>query len=369
MFSPKFIDFSRIHHTPLAGGRYPLTMDRKIIGIACNGEGFGHAARAAALYPHLQEHHDVIFFAPQTIAPFIRQHVEEAAVVDIPHFGFVKKDHAIDYPSTAKENLKKIIESLPRFNELARGLKELGVKALISDFEPVTAHAANRAGIPVINLNHPGVVLKYLDLSVDALLAKAVASLMMPPAGEHLLCSFYDGDIGPILRRELREAEPVRGDHILVYTKSDSREAVHTALGNYPALEFRCFPDPGASYDEALITCRAVIAPAGHQALSEALCLGKAVLAFPQIGQFEQRLNAVMLERSGWGLAGDIMDIKGSIDRFLSCLDEFPRPSDRKVTFTLHDDTQEAARKLLAFIDGHAGMRKPYIPKLRLLPA
>ncbi len=50
-----------------------------------------------------------------------------------------------------------------------------------------------------------------------------------------------------------------------------------------------------------LARCSCIISTAGHQLISEALCLGKPVLAVPEPGQYEQSINALYLERMGGG--------------------------------------------------------------------
>ena len=114
---------------------------------------------------------------------------------------------------------------------------------VISDFEPLTANAAAKAGIPLINLNHPAVVRRYFSLLPDAVSAKVVAAFMTPPAQKNLICSFYDGDVGPILRQEIRRAQPERGDYILVYVKKSSSVAVKKILAQFPRQDFHFFPD------------------------------------------------------------------------------------------------------------------------------
>jgi uncharacterized protein (TIGR00661 family) len=57
-----------------------------------------------------------------------------------------------------------------------------------------------------------------------------------------------------------------------------------------------------------LSTAKAVIATAGFTLMSEALYLGKPYLAFPMQGQFEQHLNAHMLDLLGYGAQGHTAD-------------------------------------------------------------
>lgn len=351
-----------MEHTSYSG-----TMKRESIAFSCASEGYGHVARVVALAPILMEAYELYFFAAEPVEHVIREHIPDARIIPIAHLGFVIENHRIDYLSTTALSLKNIIGQLPEFPHLVRMLRSLSLTALISDFEPITAYAAWLAGIPVLNLNHPGIVLKFRPTGFEAIMAQAVARMMMPVANKHLICSFYEGDVGPILRSGLKGTGPTRGEHILVYTKKDSRRQLLAALERFKEVEFRVFPDPHGSFDQSLLTCRAMIGPAGHQSLSEAICLRKPTLAFAQRGQFEQQLNARMLERSGWGSAGTIDAIEDSVSSFLEQLDSYPRKQDEHFQFTLEDDTGHAIAEIRSFISS-CSKRHPkrglYTPRL-----
>jgi uncharacterized protein (TIGR00661 family) len=230
-------------------------------------------------------------------------------------------------------------------------------------WEPCSSLAAAQCGVPVLNLNHPGVVLKFLSLSPVAWVAQAVAGLMMPPAHKTLICSFYRGDVGPIIRRELRRVIPASGDYYLVYAKDSSRDRVRAVLSRFPEVRFRIFPDSSADFDEALTGCRGVIAPAGHQLLSESLYLGKPVLAIPQTGQFEQKLNARMLRHSGRGYEARMDTLERSLRRFIADIDRFPLPATGMEVFRFTDDTGRAASLISRFVAEYS--RVPHLRRTR----
>jgi uncharacterized protein (TIGR00661 family) len=241
---------------------------------------------------------------------------------------------------------------------MALKMKEQKIAGVLSDFEPFTATAAWKAGIPLLNLNHPAVVLRYFSLLPDAVSAKVVASVMTPPAQKNLICSFYDGDVGPILRDEIRRAVPVKGDYILVYVKESSREQVRTALSAFPEKDFRFFPDHSQNFISALAGCSGVIAPAGHQLLSESLFLKKPVLAIPQKGQYEQRLNTRMLKASGWGRGADLNNLARDAEAFLKDLDQFPFEPDPFHKFLFDDHTGRTADIILSFFEKEGRLSK-----------
>lgn len=321
------------------------------IVYGCNGEGRGHAARTAALWPLLRVRHDITVWAPESIDSFLHEKCDGIQTRPIPGLHFAHNGHRILYLETLKKNLSIIGNRRKIVTLLAREMRENGVQGVISDYEPLTAMAAVKAGIPLINLNHPSVVLRTASLRGDAISAKIVSSIMSPPAQKNLICSFYDGDVGPILREEVRNAVPSRGDYILVYLKASSAEAVKSTLKAFSDTEFRFFPDPSRDFIDSLAGCRAIIAPAGHQLLSEALYLKKPVLAIPQEKQYEQRLNARMLKASGWGRGTDLSNLGKDLRKFLDELDRYPRKASPLYRFRTDDYTEVTANMISEFFE------------------
>ncbi len=326
---------------------------KKLISFGVAGEGRGHAARTIALTEALQEHYKVMIFAPQSIRRFLAESLPETEIIEIPGINFHKENHVVRYRKTLLKNLTKIGRIQPEVRRLSSLMSEFGVTALVSDFEPYTALAAKSLNLPVLNLNHPGVVLRYFSIKPDALAAKLAARIMMPRGTQDLICSFYGGDIGPIIRKNIKAVKAENGNYYVIYTKEESRNLIIDALKLFPDIDFRVFPDDQYDFIEALAGCRGVISSGGHQMLSEALFLKKPVLAFPQKMQFEQRLNAIMLERSGWGMYGDINRIGKSIGRFIKSIDSFPFRRTNNDNFLFDDSTFAAAKCIRNFTEAN----------------
>ncbi|HDQ14962.1 MAG TPA: hypothetical protein ENN41_09140 [Sediminispirochaeta sp.] len=158
------------------------------------------------------------------------------------------------------------------------------------------------------------------------------------------MSSFYQGDVGPIIRREIREAQPETGDFFLVYLHESMRPQVVEELEKR-GLKHQVFPQPGEDFVAALASCRGVITNAGHQLLSETLHLKKPVLSLPFEKQYEQTLNAKMLEKSGRGIVGRLTSLEEYLDKYLSFTEHFDpsyRPSEAGVHFRLEDDSRRA---------------------------
>ena len=158
-----------------------------------------------------------------------------------------------------------------------------------------------------------------------------------------LISSFYQVDIGPILRDEIKNAAVKNEDFILVYLKNSLGEQLKPILSKIDNVKFRCFPDNEKDFISSLISCKGVIASAGHQLISECLHLKKPALVFPEVAQYEQELNANMLVKTGWGMIGDIKMAEKSILEFSKNLNNFPfKDSDNNYNFILHDDLENA---------------------------
>ena len=321
------------------------------IVYGCNGEGRGHAARTAALWPELNRSLDITVWCPESIQPFLYEKCHDIRIQTIRGLHFSLREHRVDYWGTIVMNSPILGKFNTITDQMAKEMKERGIQGVISDFEPFTAVASAKAGIPLINLNHPAVVRRSLSLLPDAVSAKIVASFMTPPAQKNLICSFYDGDVGPILRDEIRQAVPRKGDYILVYVKKSSAEEIKRILADFPKKEFHIFPDYEKDFVTSLAGCAGVIAPAGHQLLSEALFLKKPILAIPQQGQYEQRLNARMLKASGWGRQTEMKKLKGDLTTFLEELPFFPFKTGPFHTFRTDDDTGKTASIIQDFFE------------------
>ena len=329
----------------------------KII-YGCNGEGRGHAARTAALWPELRQDLDITVWSPESIQSFLYEKCQDIRIRTIPGLHFSLQKHRVDYWGTIVMNMPLIGRFNKITDQMAREMKDNDIQGVISDFEPFTAVASAKAEIPLINLNHPAVVRRSFSILPDAVSAKAVASFMTPPAQKNLICSFYDGDVGPILRKEVRQAVPEKGDYILVYVKKSSADEIREILGDYPDREFHIFPGPDKDFVTSLAGCAGVLAPAGHQLLSEALFLKKPVLAIPQQGQYEQRLNARMLKASGWGRQTEMKRLREDLTAFLEDLPRFPFKADPFHTFRTGDDTEKTASIIRYFFTTETSGKK-----------
>ena len=329
------------------------------LGIAINGEGRGHFSRARALAEILEKNYRIVFWAPEHLAGELSGYFPDAKVRTIPYLKFVQRGFSIDYMKTASVNAGLLLFPDSVCAKISRELVEEKVEAVISDFEPFTSRAAKMSGLPVLQLNHPGVVTRIASLSPVTIASQLVALYMMANSDRTIICSFFSGDVGPIVRAELRSKKITNGDYFVVYQKPLYRDYLAPVIAATGRDRFRIFPDPKADYAESLAGCAALIAPAGHQSISEALALGKPVFAIPVEGQYEQELNAQKLRESGFGDFSLYREIGTSLPRFIESLPKYERAiaaarlagrrSDKR-SWACFDETGRAAAMVENFI-------------------
>jgi UDP:flavonoid glycosyltransferase YjiC (YdhE family) len=320
------------------------------IAYSCNGEGFGHVSRLATLLPHLEQIHEIGLFLPRSVVPFLVGKVGPRSWTPIPGLHFVHRGDKILFQESFLKGLPVALAFPFTVARLARQLRAGGYQAVICDFEPHLAWAAKLAGLPVFQLNHPGILTRVRDHGLGPWFGALGTRLMEGPWDERILVSFFNGDVGPLLRPALRRRKPRNRGTIVVNLKPSYRAPVLAVLARYPGWKWRVFPAPGQNFDTALLDCTAVISPAGHQVLAEALALGKPILALPQDGQPEQHLNAVKLLATGRGRVGTLATFEDDLKAFLADLPRLRKAGPLPAGFNLQDGTPALLSRLERFL-------------------
>lgn len=315
------------------------------IAISINGQGRGHLTRMTALGQSLSAEHELVFWCPEKYHAFLAENFPGSYIYPIPHYQFILDGPKIDLIKTSLVNVEHFI-GLPTYtSDLVDQLHLMDIDLVLSDFEPFLPKAARKAGIPIIQLNHPAVVLRSVAFTAEALLAKVISTSMMGEYDIRIISSFYNGDVGPIIRKEIKNAVPGNGDYFVVYLYHTMSSKILEQIDRVRGIRYKVFPNPDENFISALAGCRGVITNSGHQLLSEALHLGKPVLSIPMEGQFEQKLNAEMLNKAGRGVIGSVETIQRDLASYFDFVDGF-NPSQtagaEKIKFCLQDDTVSA---------------------------
>lgn len=319
-------------------------MSRIIYGVS--GEGSGHSSRAREMVRHLQERgHEV------KIVSYDRGYRNLAADFDclqVEGLRIISRNNRVSALGTIWDNLRRGRRAWQRLRELRALFAGFRPDCVITDFEPSTAWLARMYKLPLISLDNQH-RMRYMKFDVPGWLrfeqwqTRTIIRLMIPNPDVALAITFFRGEItndrtflfAPILRREVCSLQTSSGDFHLVYMTGRFDSLVAT-LKQFPShrfvvygyndrgssdqgddanLEYREFSTDGFLQD--LAACQSVIATAGFTLISEAMHLQKPYLAFPMHGQFEQKLNALCLERLGVGMAANTADSETLAEFFL----------------------------------------------------
>lgn len=323
------------------------------IACSCAGEGFGHAARMVVLQGLLEPVHRVEWFIPREVQGFLQGKIPGFRCRTIPAFTFTKKDDRVLLVPTVLGNLGRILAFPFRVMALAQVLRREGIQAVIADFEPHLPRAARLAGIPVLQINHPGIVTRYPAPGPAEAATCLGARLLEGPWDRRIHISFYGGDMAPLLRKSLFRHPLAHNGTVVFNLKESLRPEALRVLAEKPRLKAELYPRPGGNFDLALAQCSAVVSTAGHQIIAECLALGKPLLVLPQKGQWEQELNARMLETLGLGMRGSLATLSADLDRFEARLPEFREAMMRTWPpgFRKGDGTADLARALGDFLE------------------
>ena len=240
---------------------------------------------------------------------------------------FVHEEGKINNLRTLRHN--KVLQ----FFRDIRQLPVADYDLVITDFEPVSAWAAKRAGKTCIGIGHQyafhyPIPLRGSNLSSRAIMRHfAPASLSLGLHWHHFGHNILP-PIADIPNCSDRHSDPRK---IVVYLGFESPQTVIPLLEPmddylfYYYGEFERPEDRGniqlrplnrAGFHQDLHTCGGVISNAGFELASEAIQLGKKLLVKPLQGQMEQLSNAAALEQLGLGVTMDRLEA-GTIRHWL----------------------------------------------------
>jgi uncharacterized protein (TIGR00661 family) len=324
---------------------------RKIF-VSLSSGGLGHVSRTLALLPGLAARHEVHVGAQGGALAMLRRAAKVADLPvelhPIPSLAYrFRDDGRLDFFRTFIVGYGRLYRH-GRIAECITLLDRIGAEAVVSDFDPFMAWAAERSGRPYIycaaayffshfrdhfqalgDRRQATVLAQLTNLFFPRKEAATViptfrtagrvargrrrvtkppsvinsALLAAPVETRRHLLAYLGGDYHAGLLPHLREA----GVPVLVYGFGD-RESE----GN---LTFKRFHP--IRYAESMASARALVTPAGHQSLSEVLYLGKPSLSVPLRGSWEQQLNAKLFARLRPGAVADFAEVDAARIRAL----------------------------------------------------
>ena len=338
------------------------------------GEGLGHAMRSRVILDHLFDRgHEVEIVASGRAVDFLRQHFAERGLVHRIHgMHIVYDENRVKRGSTFFGNVLAGAAALPEqiaayFDVISKFRAQL----VISDFESWTYYYAKLHGLPILSIDNMQ-LLSRCTIDAEAIsdhraafeLTKTFIKAKLPFCNHYLITTFVRLPVRkpdtslfpPILRPEILNAVPSRGEHLLIYQTAEGYESLLDTLqrtglecriyglrrgltqdvveGN---LRFRPFNE--LRFVEDLASARGVIAGGGFTLMGEAVYLKKPMLAVPVEGQFEQILNAHYLAKMGYGRYASsladpaaLLDFVAGIPEHAHCLEAYQQEGNRELT-------------------------------------
>ena len=324
------------------------------------GEGMGHAMRSRVVLEHLvAQGHDVQVIASQRAVDYLSQRV--ANVQRIHGLHIVYDENRVRRGKTLWSNVLAGTAAVPaQIRAYFDMVERFRPEVVISDFESWTYFYAKLHRIPVLSIDNIQMInrCKHAPEIIDAdrtgfEVARAFVKSKLPNCDHYLITSFYYPELRkkdtslypPILRPEILAARPggssaagagaaKSGAHLLVYQTAEGNDALAQALAD-SGLECRIYgmrrgiqqeqvegnlryrPFSESEFIADLASARAVVAAGGFTLMSECVYLHKPMLSSPVEGQFEQLLNALYLEREGYGRYAPTVDA-AALEAFLA---------------------------------------------------
>lgn len=310
-----------------------------------NGEGAGHSTRAKEVLSHLIAQGHVVHVA--SFDRGLRNLSPTFEVTEIYGFRFAYVNNRVRYRRTIAKNLITVPQAAKSLSRLKALVEDWKPDLVITDFEPLTCHVGHRNKLPVISIDNQhcltNAVVSYpSQFRRDAAAAKLVTRMMTPRADAYLVISFFTAPIKkrntflfpPLLRKDILDATPTQGDHVLVYVTSPA-PALAKLLSSVrcPLIAYGfgregqegniLYKKPSVEgFFADLVSAQAIIANSGFSLVTEALHLGKPYLAVPVSHQFEQIFNAYWLDKCGYGAYWDRLT-KECVESFLYNLPQY----------------------------------------------
>lgn len=337
------------------------------------GEGMGHATRSSVILEHLTKQHEVHVVVSGRARDYLAQRFEN--VHKIWGLTIQYEGNSVRKLGTLLENLKGAVKGFPEniraYFDLVDDFKP---DVVVSDFESFSYLYATNHMLPCISVDNMQIINRakhepelLAGHEREFELTKNIVKAKLPGCFHYLVATFFYPELRKdrttllpsILRPEILAAKSEPGEHLLVYQTSTTNTQLMDALkaSGLPCkvygvrrgikadevdanLTFRPFSEAG--FIDDLRTARAVVAGGGYTLMSEAVYLHKPLLSLPVQGQFEQTLNALYLQRLGYGRHAEVLD-KPTLDAFLA---EVPRCAE-----TLKGYSQDGNKLMLASLD------------------
>ena len=222
--------------------------------------------------------------------------------------------------------LKTAFDAKPlTFMKDLKSLDLSGYDLVICDFEPVTAWAAQMQKKKVLGIGHQYAFNHKIPREGSDPIANQVMKYFAPAdVGVGLHWHHFGQAILPPIIDTPETPKNIIKNKIIVYLPFEDQNDVIKLLSPFENFQFHiyspeiatskfahitCNPLSRVGFQQDLYDCAGIISNAGFELASEALQLGKKILAKPLHSQMEQISNAAALKQLGYGHTMNDMDI------------------------------------------------------------
>lgn len=317
------------------------------------GEGMGHATRSRVLLEELSKKHEVHIVVSGRAQKYLEERF--ASVHGIWGLTIAYQENQVKSWQTLLQNLKGAVHGWPQnVREYFELVHQFKPDVVVSDFESFSYLFGRNHFLPVVSVDnmqvmnrcrHEPSLLRGHEEAFE--LSRNIVKAKLPGCFHYLITTFFYPElrkerttlVPSILRPEILAAKPEPGEHLLVYQSATTNTALPELLKRTGVpcriygvrrdlkddevdqnLTYRPFSE--TRFIDDLRTCRGVIAGGGFTLMSEAVYLHKPVLSVPIEGQFEQVLNALYLQKLGYGLHAPTLT-QAKVEAFLEGLPQF----------------------------------------------
>jgi len=300
-----------------------------------SGFGFGHSVRSRAVIEILKKRGHFVKIATygQSITYLKRFFPNDIVEIKgLKHYFLAGRLFGMGTILKALENIPLILSK--NFPILRKIIKNFEINVVFNDFEPSARWLARAMDIPLVTIDNQfishvcklNIPLKFLT---EYFAINATINFLYPWGDWRFITSFVP-ELTPvrkqyapntfivpsILRKEIFELKPKKEDFVLVYQTAPIYKKSLFKVFRKMKENFICYNLGRPSKTRNIILknfsekeflndlskAKAVILNGGFTLMSEAIYLKKPVFSIPIKGDFEQILNGLILEKSGYGV-------------------------------------------------------------------
>jgi uncharacterized protein (TIGR00661 family) len=314
-----------------------------------NGDGFGHVVRSVPIIQALSKKHKVkVIVSSKRSGEFMSKHLKNVTSYEGIRYIYVKNRMSL-YQSI-KKNAKVVLGPSSNVRVIYNFIKSYKPKVIVTDCDFPTIMVAKFFDIPLICVCNIHAVTemeydvprKYRQIK---LAQRTVFKTISTNVDYHVITTFFYLPVRkkntflcpPILRKEIIDMKPSRKDYYLVYQTSSTNDKLIDVLksANVKFIVYgfeRDDVDKNVTFRKTnndqffkdLKDCKACIANGGFTFISEAVSLHKPILSIPIKGIIEQVLNALQVQKQGYGEMCDEID-KKTLLKFIKNNDKYYR--------------------------------------------